>query len=110
MYTQPQKTKEELLKEKVSRIVQSANGLIDMIKAEHTMSFIALWSHENPQEIFDLLGSESALMFRDSHGIQTLLKTVDPDYELLVPPYEYTINQDGTVTIGDKIGELPNRY
>jgi hypothetical protein len=56
-----------------------------------------------PQEIFDLFGADSYKMFELCSEIQTMLLSVDANYQPLVPPYEYTINEDGTVTVGNYI-------
>ena len=103
MYIQPEKTNEELDKEQASCVVGMANDTAYKLQRLHEDGFRAVWGYTNPQGIFDNLGSQAYKIFQDSKEIQTLLAKVIPDYEFLTPPYEYTINQDGTVTVGDKI-------
>ena len=51
------------------------------------------------QQLFDDYGTAAADLFTFSSSIQAMLAQADPNYTPLVPPYPYTINPDGTVTV-----------
>lgn len=66
-----------------------------------------IWNHPRltPQQAVDALGSDAARIFQ-AHGALTqviaavaALDEVEPD--LLLPTHEFTVNPDGTVTIGE---------
>lgn len=66
-----------------------------------------IWNHPRltPQQAVDALGSEAARIFQ-AHGALTqviaavaALDEVEPD--LLLPTHEFTVNPDGTVTVGE---------
>jgi hypothetical protein len=87
------------------RIVDMSTNMFKRMKQEHARIFNMLWNNPkaSPQEILDEYGTDAAELFSFSLQIQTMAKAIDPTYVRLVSPYEYTINPDGTVTIGDKI-------
>jgi hypothetical protein len=68
-----------------------------------------LWgSQESPKEmsecqaILDLFGNDAYQIF-DFHGKwQTFIASIDSTYVPILPPYDYTINEDGTVTLSEK--------
>jgi hypothetical protein len=59
-----------------------------------------------PQEIFNEFGTNASIIFRDHAAAVQCVLTIDStalspaDY---TPPFEYTINQDGSVTVGTPI-------
>jgi len=87
------------------RIVANSTGMFRRMKQEHARIFNLLWNNPKatPQEILDQYGTDAAELFSFSLQIQTMAKAIDPGYVPLVSPYEYTINRDGTITVGDKI-------
>ena len=87
------------------RIVAMSTSMFNRMKQEHARIFNILWNNPKatPQEILDQYGVDAAALFSFSLQIQTIAKAIDPGYVRLVSPYEYTINPDGTVTVGDKI-------
>ena len=65
-----------------------------------------IWNNGNgvsPQEVLDEMGTDAAELFTFSTSIQGMLYEADNTYISITPPYEYTINEDGTVTVGDYI-------
>jgi hypothetical protein len=87
------------------RIVDMSTAMFRRMKQEHARIFNMLWNNPKatPQEILDQYGVDAAALFSFSSEIQTMAKAIDPGYVPLVSPYEYTINPDGTITVGDKI-------
>ena len=71
-------------------------------------AFFDLWGAEdNPismaeaQATLDLFGSDAIQLFQIHGTWQNFIKLVSPDYVPLSPPYNYTFNPDGTVTLSD---------
>lgn len=79
-------------------------ALHDTIKRQHSYIFNTIWYNPDglsAQDIFDAFGTESHELFTFSQSIQTLLHQIDSNYIPLSPPNDYTINADGTVTVGE---------
>lgn len=89
------------LKELVIHLKGINKALYDYIDASHKGGFDLLWNNSNftAQEILNEFGSDAVQLFILSKAIQQLLKAANPNYVALVPPKEYTINEDGTITI-----------
>ena len=86
------------------RIRQMNKSLFEQIKQQHTTIFNEIWNNRmglSAQQIFDSFDTDAKDLFIFSTHIQTLLKQVDPSYELLTPPLPYIMNEDGTVTVID---------
>ncbi len=71
-------------------------------------SFASVWSNPNltPQQVMDAFGTDAAQLFVLAGATVTMLNTILPGTLALadyMPPYSYTVNQDGTVTIGAKL-------
>ncbi len=98
-------TQQDIVASVKDRIVANSTGMFQRMKQEHARIFNMLWNNPKatPQEILDEYGIEAAELFAFSLQIQTMATSIDPGYVALVPPYEYTINGDGTVTVGEKI-------
>jgi len=86
-------------------MVKLASGLYHQTVSQHARLFQQFWENRkvSPQEILDEYGTDAAQLFAYSSQLQALAKGINPDYEPLVPPYAFTINRDGTVTVGEKI-------
>ncbi len=100
--------KDFILKRNLARIDKINRVLYSKIKNMIKTSFNLVWDNPEgltPQEILDGFGTDAGELFIFSAQMQTLLLTVNPDYEFLTPPYNYVINPDGTVTVGEKIEE-----
>ena len=96
-----QGTRDEKLYELRNQIVAISSKLYRRMEAQHTAIFNMIWHDDEitAQEVFDDYGSDSASLFLFSQNIQTMLYQADPNYVPLAPPYPYTINPDGTVTV-----------
>jgi hypothetical protein len=91
------------------RILEKAPKVFQGEKNRCLSAFNDLWGSENNplpieevQAVLNLFGSDAYQLFQIHQVWQQFIKTVDPTYEPLVPPYEYTINPDGTVTLSEE--------
>lgn len=66
-------------------------------------NFDQVWNNPlglTPQQVFDSFDTSAAQLFLIASSIQTAINTIVPNTATQTPPYNYTINQDGTVTVG----------
>lgn len=56
-----------------------------------------------PQQVFDALGTNGGELFSLSTLLVTTVNTVIPGTLTDTHPYEFTINPDGTVTVGNPV-------
>ena len=86
-------------------IKNSSINIYNKIETELLNSFRLVWENPDftPQEIFDQFGSDSYELFVFSRMMQDCMIQINPNYIYLVPPYEYVMNPDGTVTVGERI-------
>ena len=99
-----EKTQEEKIHDLRTEITKVSTRLYSKMQRRHMELFNLIW--ENPegltaQEIFDEYGADAKDFFIMSQGIQGLLYQAGGAYTPLAPPYEYTLNTDGTVTVHD---------
>jgi len=90
----------QVLKNKSEMVALNAT-ILKETEDRHKMAFDMVWNNPNftAQEVLNSFGNEAAALFIFSGQIQTMLKQAKPEYEILMPPLPYTINEDGTVTI-----------
>lgn len=88
-----------------TNINQIGTNDYNLLTAHALQTFNIIWSSPEytPQGIMDSRGTGAGQMFVIFGKLQELLVAIDPSYVPLSAPYAYTINQDGTVTIGEKI-------
>lgn len=100
IYDAPELTKDEKLIA-LKRSIAGSKLLVEQLKNMHLSAFNRVWNNPDhtPQEIMDAYGTDAAKLFHDSAATQTFLSEVVDGYEPLTPPRDYTINQDGSVTI-----------
>ena len=99
-------TETEKLDAIVDTIKSKAIRSLSRFQREQVQIFNMIWnSYENtPQEILDKFGTDAVELFIASKNAEDYLTLVLGDrYTPLVVPYEFTINEDGSVTVGDKI-------
>jgi hypothetical protein len=87
-----------------SQMSASFVGLLTSFKG----LFEKVWNHPDltPQEVMDSFGTEAKDLFILSQATCDYLNAIVPGTITdanSTPPYEYTINDDGTVTIGAKL-------
>ena len=99
------KTTEDIKKAELIRCAEYRKGAVDALKSAIIVSFNDFWNNRilTPQEICDANGTDAALLFSLLSDLNEFIKTkLDPSFKLPDIPYEYTINADGTVVIGDR--------
>jgi len=86
------------------QLVDVSTKLYQRMEKQHTYIFNQIWHNDevSAQEVFDEYGNDAYQLFAFSQNIQTMLAQANPSYVPLVPPYDYTINPDGTVTVNDE--------
>jgi hypothetical protein len=98
------------LRRRVRRAQDIIPDSLDSLKSLYSTGMNLIWSQEDdigPKEIFDELGTEGAALFVDGAAFAGFILSKDPDWKYPVPTHEYTINDDGSVTIGAPIPEIP---
>lgn len=110
MFTIPAKTKDEIVKDQIIILNDLAIKSLEDYKNSYQRTFEWLWYNANatPQELLNGLGSEAYKLFVSAQKVITHITELDPTYVYPPAPYEYTINQNGTVTVGNKIDEENN--
>lgn len=102
IYETPERNK---LEETKSIITNTNVMLLNHMKTLLKNNFDMVWNNPDlsAQEVLDSFGSDAVTLFSDSYKLQVVIKEIDPSYNVLSPSVKYTINEDGTVTIGGKI-------
>ena len=97
-------TTEELLTLMKNRVKNNSRRIFNNVRQQHTNIFDTIWNNPNgfsPQEVLDEFGTDAVELFTFSLSIQTMLTQADPTYIYLNTPNLYTLNDNGTVTVGD---------
>lgn len=90
------------------RVKSESLDLFQSVKQRHQKLMRIVWQNPRgltPQQVMDAFGTEAAELFSLSDALLNLIKTAKPDdpYGDTQIPYEFTIHDDGTVTVGDPI-------
>ena len=103
MFKTIEKTEEEKLVDLVNTFNNESVLSLDNVKHNYKRLFDMLWLQDNPQAFFDLMGNEAYKVFETAQKTVLYIMSIDPTYTQPEAVYEYTVNADGTVTVGDKI-------
>jgi hypothetical protein len=107
----PVKTQEEIAKEQAIEINQLAERLMDQSVRLTAVMFDKFWNNPavTPAEMSAAYGTNAYALFVKLATFQAMLQAIDPSYVAVVVPekWEYVINQDGTVTITEKVVPPP---
>lgn len=105
MFTIEEKTQEEKTKDAVRGMNSHAVASVENAKNNYRTAFNLLWDNENatPQEICDALGNQAYKLFENAMIWISAITKLDPTWVYPPAPNEFTINPDGTVTIGEPI-------
>ena len=98
------KTKEELLNINKDIMRASVNGIYLYLKKEYENLFTRVWENADgltPQEVLDSFETDAFELFSYSDLVRQVLVQVNPNYSVPEVPYNFTINGDGTVTVGE---------
>jgi len=100
-----EKTADEVKLDEIRRCAEYRKGALEAHISAYTVSFNDFWNNPtvSPQEQCDALGTGALAFFQISSITQDYIKALKPDWVAPVVPYEFTINEDGSVVIGDKI-------
>jgi hypothetical protein len=83
---------------------------LDLLRDAHRRGMALMWEVEGstgPQQVFDQFGGQAAELFVHGSALVQFIQGLDP---LFVPspiPFEFTINEDGTVTVGEPVAPEP---
>lgn len=82
-------------------IIQSIQQLFLQMKNVYNLNFDLVWKHAHltPQQVVSGLGTSAADVFTYAYMLQNLLNTVVPNTITSTAPMNFTLNQDGTVTL-----------
>lgn len=71
----------------------------------YTAAFNTFWKNPNatPAQIAAVWGTGAMARFAAHKAIGDAILTAAPNTVLPAPPYQYTLNADGSITIGDPI-------
>lgn len=105
MFNIPEKTRQDKVIDVVRQIDTKVIETIENAKVGYRATYDLLWHNQDvqPQEICDQLGNEAYKMFENAMRWIQAIKQFDPTWEYPPAPNEFTINEDGTVTIGQPI-------
>lgn len=107
----PVKTREDIAKEQAVEINQLADRLLDQSVRLTAVMFDKFWNNPavTPAEMAAAYGAHAYTLFVKLATFQQMLQAIDPEYVVLEVPakWEYVINQDGTVTITEKVVPPP---
>ncbi len=95
-------THEEKLKRHLSELSTISSKTVDIIVERLEKILKGFWEHPDftPQECFDFYGNEAYKLFQESNDTIAFIQKYRPGYFPAVNITAFTINQDGTVTIG----------
>lgn len=110
MFAEIPLTQEELDKQEAREQASARKYGLDNLKASTLANFRAFWYSEKlpVDRHLAILGTNAASLFVQSRAVQILIASLDPTWRFLVPQYEVTINEDGSVTLGAKLEPDPN--
>jgi adenine specific DNA methylase Mod len=109
MFNIPEKTKEDNIKDVAREIEKSSQEAVENAKVGYKRAFDMLWHTTDditPQDVCDEFGNNAYKLFENAMKWINLIQQFDPAWVYPPAPYEFTVNEDGTVTIGDLI-EVP---
>jgi hypothetical protein len=86
----------------LDRIVDENTHCLEVMKETARVVFHLLWhsTDKTPQEVCDMMGTDAAKGFEAHAKLQELIYLIDPTWVPLVPPVGYSLQQDGSVLIG----------
>lgn len=95
-------THEEQLTNHIKELVQNNQSVFINLSRGLQLGFDMVWNSQfPPQEVIDALearGISAVAMFTTSAQLQHIMKSVNPDYEKLTPPVQYTV-VDGKIVV-----------
>ena len=101
MFTIKEKTDQEILNDYVNGVLNSTITTLGALKQKLIDDFNGTWHNPiyPPQQVLASYGINAVAAFTTHYQAQLFVKSVDPTWEMLVPPAPYTANADGSITI-----------
>ncbi len=101
IFTPTEISAEEKIRRGANTLIQFNNDALENMIINRNQTFNLFWNNADatPQELCDLFGNQAYKLFQSYGAVNQLIKALKPDD---VPPSslnEFTINEDGTVTI-----------
>lgn len=98
-------TPEEIKNNEILRCATYRKGTLEALYSAYIVSFNDFWYNSivTPQEVCNFYGNQAGQLFYVSSKTFEFMYLLNPT---LVPPFipfEFTVNEDGTVTIGEPI-------
>lgn len=89
-------------REAAYQIELKMRALYDNMLATFTEIFTTVWANPNltPQQVMDAMGDRAAQMFAMAQLCVATLNGAVPNSVDGTPPLPFTVNNDGTVTVG----------
>lgn len=100
------------LNKRVRRAQDIIPDSLEAMKLVYSQGMSLVWEQEGdigPVEVFEMLGTEGASLFAEGVQLLTFILSKDPTWEYPAPTHEFTINEDGTVTIGENLAAKAQR-
>ena len=105
--SRPELTIEQKQQRAARRIKQMATELFSGMGDTYQGIREIVWQNPQgltPQQVFDALGTEGAELFQLSSLLVQTVNAAKPDTLDGSQPYNFTVNDDGTVTVGEPVG------
>lgn len=86
----------------VDNIIAQNTSCLNTMRVAAKQVFNLFWHSKSmtAQEVCDSFGSDAGKAFAAHAALQSLIYLIDPTWVALIPPKTYTVNDDGTVTVG----------
>lgn len=92
------------LKKRVRAASDIIPDSLDSLKSAYTRGMALIWEVEadvGPDEVIALLGTDAAELFIKGNKLLTFILEEDPTWVPPTPTRQFTLNPDGSVTLGD---------
>jgi hypothetical protein len=104
-----EKTAEEIAFDRLTEINNHSKESVEVAKQNYYTAYFRFWRPEGTttQAICDAAGNQAYKIFETAGVWIGCIQALDPSWTPPPAPNEFTINPDGTVTIGDPIEVTP---
>ena len=91
---------------RASRLRELVVGTKEHLTSVHRRGMGLLWEVEGdtgPAEVAAELGTDAGELLALSAQMVGFIQAIDPDFEPVAPTYDFDINPDGTLTVGERL-------
>jgi len=101
MFIITEKTRADKILDRARSISNSSDVDINFLINSYKNKFNMIWNpiDYTTQEILDVFGTKAKDLFTVSYLTTQYIKSIKPDYVIPQPTKDFTINEDGSVTI-----------